>query len=152
MAKRTAAEEAELIDTVQRKQARVQAPSLDPVTKSLRQAYITSDGSLSPTPITIIALNEDAEYHTVFYWPQNEAIGRALIKALEEDGNETITLAVVALGMGDTANWEDDRAALCAHFEIKDLCELGVFRSDISVDERKDLDPLRYHIVVRNWC
>ena len=124
----------------------------------VRDAYITSQGTLSNRPITFVAVDEDACWHTMLYWPGEEEIGLRVLRLMSSDPNVALVNAVMSLCLRERARYRDGETdtLLGETFGVTDVKDLGIFRETIAgrkkiyddaVDEA-DLDPRRCTLIM----
>lgn len=152
MAKRAA--DTELLDPTETKKQYKQPLQIQPRTQEsrlrdvVRAAYVTKEGELSDSPITLIAINEDAVWFTMLYWATDESIGLRVLRYFADSPSVEVIGALMDLAIGQYKEYsgEDDVALLCKNFGVQSLQELGVF-SELAGEyislggKRKQTDP-----------
>ena len=129
MAKRAA--DTELLHE-ETKSLRIQPRDADPLMAVVRAAYVTAQGDLSDRPITLITIDEDAQWKTMFYWVRDEAIGLRVLKLLMDPAKDApvdVVNALMCLALSHYRPYmdADQEKLLCETFAVKEVHELGVF-------------------------
>ena len=129
MAKRTADTELLKSDT---KNARIQARSQDRLQDVVRAAYVTKQGQLSDSPITYIAIDGDATWFSMLYWPEDELIGLRVLRHLANPKFHDVGIvqSLMHLCIEDYMEYRDEEGdkLLCRTFDVANVRELGIFR------------------------
>jgi hypothetical protein len=96
----------------------------------VRKACVSGDDERSDSPITFIAIDEDAYWYKMLYWPADETVGLRVLKTMYEPRPDvSIIEALMCLSIGRHAQFRDSEAddLLCKTFSVQKVSELGVF-------------------------
>lgn len=108
---------------------------------------------LTPTPIVLLCLTEDAEVIRLGYWPTNEEIGIRVLDALE-DGlstsendhyNDNVRLIDAMWDMVLGNESKENMALAKKHFQVTDLNEIGIIRRILDDNAEKSFKLSVYH-------
>lgn len=140
MAKRTADTELMKSET---KNVCIRPRSNDGLQDVVHKARVIKEEDLSDSPISLVAIDEDALLYHMLYWPADELVGLRVLRYLADPNRDIgVISALMCLCIEHFTKFygKSDSELLCKKFDVKDVKELGILRELVTDDDYDDDD------------